>query len=469
MKKEARKLAACTLAAVLAASSLTGCGGSSSKGNEDGTSAAEQPAESAAGGGELNILCVSTTFADVLESDLIPEFEDETGIKVNCEVLAEEQAMEKLLADLSSGTGTYDLFMTSPMYSWQYVQGGWIEPLDDYINDPEKTSEDYDLDDFVPGILNSCRWTGEKLTGVGEGNLWSIPVNYESYMLSYRPSVMKKYGLEVPKTYDELSEMVTQLSAEGITDDNGQSMYAVVTRFDKYWDLSFLTFGTMLQSYGVTMLDEDGNVAIASDASVEATEKFVKMIQEGSPEGAGQFTFYEAEQGFASGQYLFSFNEADGFVSIYEDPEQSVVSDDVGFAVTPEGPEGRSASTWVWSLGMNSASKNKEDAWKCLQWLTSSETMIKSHLLGNMNPVRNSAWEDEGVLSLVNSYGEQEGQYAEVCKAMADCAELTLPAHPEIIRALDKWAEAVQKVYYNEATAKDALTAAAEEITEILK
>lgn len=477
--KKARKVLVLFLSLALALALLAGCGSSGSS-----TAASEAPAPEAseaagpaeedetegAGSGEggvIKLLMVSHAFVDAI-TPLIPEFEAETGIKVSVETLAEQPAFEKLLADLSSGQGTYDLFMTSPINNWQYITGGWVEPLDGYIEDNTKTPEDWNFDDFVPGILNTCRWTGEPMTGVGEGDLWALPVNYESYLLSYRPSVLEKYGLTVPTTYEDLGAMVSGLSGEAMTDDNGQSVYPVVTRFDKYWDLTYLTFGTMLQSYGVHLVDDEGKVAIASPDSIKATELFVKMIQEGSPEGAGLFTWYEAMQGFASGQYLFSFNEADGFASTYEDPKQSQIADDVGYALTPEGSVGRSASVWVWAMSMNANSKNKDAAWQFLQWATSKETMVKTHLAGNMNPVRASAWEDPDVAALVNSWGEEEGQFLSVMKEMSEVAELTLPAHPEITRVLDVWAEAVQQAYYGTATVEDALTAAAAEIEGVL-
>ncbi len=468
-----KKALALFLSAVMCLALFTGCGGQKTEPTPSAAPAeSEAPAEAAAPAKEdvtVNILCISTAIADII-AEQVETFEANTGIHVNCEVLEESSAFEKLLTDLSSGSGTYDLFMTSPVYNWQYIAGGWVEPLDEYIADTAKTEAEWDLDDFIPGILNAGRWNGEKLSGVGEGNLYCLPLMFETYMLAYRPSVLAKYNVSVPTTYEEMAETVSTLAAEeNLSDDNGMPMYPVVTRFDKYWDLTYLTFGTMLQSYGVTMVDEEGNVAINSPESIEATKLFVKMIQEGSPDGAGQFTFYEAEQGFASGQYVFSFNEADGFTAVYEDPDQSMISDDVGYAVTPLGPDGkRSASTWVWSMSMNSASKHKDEAWQVMKYLTSKDVMIEQHLKGSMEPVRQSAWEDEGVVNLIKGYGESEGQYLEVVKTMGECAELTLPAHPEITRALDVWAAAVQSAYYGQATVEDALNSAAEQIKTIL-
>lgn len=412
-------------------------------------------------GQSINLLLVSHQFVDALEP-LIPEFEELTGIDVTTEVLAEQSANEKILADLSTRGGTIDVFMTSPLNNWQYATANWIEPLDGYLSDTGKTTADYDLDDFYQGVLNSNRWTKEPMKGIGEGDLWALPINSESYMLTYRPSVFEELGLEVPETYDDLLAIADKL-------DDGSAKYGLITRFDKYWDLPYLTFGTMLQSYGVEMIDADGNLQVCSDASVKATEDFVKLIQTASPEGAGAFTWYEAQQGFAAGQYALSLNEADLFAPVYEDPEQSEVSDDVAYAPTPLGPTGeRKAGAWIWSLSMNAASSKKDAAWLFLEWVTSKDVMVRTNLAGNMNPVRKSAWENDELQAQVDSWGSEPGQYRKVTGIMDEVAAVRFPPHPELTRMLDRWAEAVQQVYFGNADAKSALCAARDDIERML-
>jgi multiple sugar transport system substrate-binding protein len=416
-------------------------------------------------GSTINLLLISHPFVDALKP-LLPEFTELTGIEVTYEELAEQPGFEKLLADLSSSTGTYDLFMTSPLNNWQYATAGWLEPLDPYLENGALTDlEAYDLEDYVPGILASGRWTREPMKGIGEGELWALPINFETYQLAYRPSIMKQLGLEVPKTYAELLAMAPNLATEG---PNGP-IYGLITRFDKYWDLPYLTFGTMLQSYGVEMIDADGNLQICSPKSIAATQDFIDLIHTASPEGAGAFTWDQAMQGFASGQYAMSFNEANLFAPVYEDPAQSAIADDVGYAPTPLGPDGeRKAAAWVWSMSMNANSQDKEAAWLFLQWLTSKGTMIKTHLGGNMNPVRQSAWEDPEVAALVENWGETPGQYREVAEEMAEVAAVRFPPHPELTRMLDRWAEAIQQSYFDNGNVEQNLCAAQSDIERML-
>ena len=150
-------------------------------------------------GSTLSLLLISHPFVDSLKP-LLPEFEEKTGIKVNTEVLAEQPGFEKLLSDLSSGAGGYDSFMTDPLHNWQYASAGWLEPLDGYLSDPSLTdSAAYDVTDFVPGIWNAGKWNKQPMSGIGEGQLWAVPINFESYLIAYRPSILKEKGVSVPR------------------------------------------------------------------------------------------------------------------------------------------------------------------------------------------------------------------------------------------------------------------------------
>ena len=414
-------------------------------------------------GSSINLLFVSHPFVNSVVP-LLPEFTELTGITVTYEELAEQPAFEKLLADLSSRTGTYDVFMTSPLNNWQYATAGWLEPLDTYVDDPSLTDAAYDIGDFAPGVLGAGRWNLELMSGIGEGPLWALPINYESYVLAYRPSVFDALGLDVPTTYAELLEIAPQLG------DPENNFYGVITRFDTYWDLPYLTFGTMLASYGVEMIDAEGNLGICSPESIAATEDFIELISSAAAPGAGAFTWYESLQGFAAGQYALSVNEADLFAPVYEDPSQSAIADDVGYAPTPLGPTGeRAAGAWIWQMSMNAGSTDKEAAWLFLQWLTSKETMVATHLAGNMNPVRQSAWEDPEVAAMVQAWGAYPGQYLETVQVMSEVAGINFPPHPELTRMLDVWAGAVQRSFYEEGNVEANLCAAQEQIARMLR
>lgn len=158
-----------------------------------------------ASGETLSILLNRHPWTDATEP-LFGEFEELTGIKLEYDILSEEEYMEKLLIDLSTGAGIYDVFMAGAVFEWQYSHGGWIKPLDKYLNDPTLTPPDYDFNDFYPGLVKSHRWDGKLGSAAGEGPLWAIPIQQEVHMLYYNKWLLDKLGIEVPTTYEEFYE-----------------------------------------------------------------------------------------------------------------------------------------------------------------------------------------------------------------------------------------------------------------------
>ena len=84
----------------------------------------------------------------------LPALEAETGIKVNLEILYEDQLRQKLPLTLRSDPGAVDGFFTLP--SWDgaaFSRARWYAPIEPLISS-EFTSPDWDFADFFPNILN---------------------------------------------------------------------------------------------------------------------------------------------------------------------------------------------------------------------------------------------------------------------------------------------------------------------------
>jgi len=88
---------------------------------------------------------------------------DATGIKVNWEIIYEDQLRQKLPLLLRSDPGAVDGFFTLP--SWDmaaFSRAGWYEPLDKYIHS-DLTAPDWDFADFFPNILKTHQARGEQI------------------------------------------------------------------------------------------------------------------------------------------------------------------------------------------------------------------------------------------------------------------------------------------------------------------
>jgi multiple sugar transport system substrate-binding protein len=437
---------------------LAGCAGGTADTGASSTDGSTDTAKSesfdwrAYEGTELNVLLNQHPLADTLSAN-IGEFEELTGITVNFETLAETEYMVKITSELQSGAGSYDMFMTASPMNHQYAAPGWIEDLKPWVDDATQTAPDWDYDDFYPALISASRWDTTEFGGLGEGGLWSIPANEEGYALFYREDILEAYDIAVPQTHDELIAAAAEL--DGI-EWEGQTINGFVARGDKTFP-TLNPFSTFAGAYGVKDIT-DGKATVNSPEGIEAVEKWIELMQY-STEAASTYTWYEAMQDFIAGNAAF-FIDADHMAPGFE-AEGSPIKGKVGYALPPEGPEGRSSSLWIWSFGMNAASEKKGATWQLIQWATSKETLTNAIGLGNMNPTRVSVANSQEMLDATAEWGDYNDVWTEI---LADYAEWPYSPASNWTEVGDIWATAIQSALLGQQTVEDALNDAAEKI-----
>ncbi|WP_261165836.1 sugar ABC transporter substrate-binding protein [Microbacterium sp. Marseille-Q6965] len=406
-------------------------------------------------GSEINLLMNEHPFANAIE-ERIPEFEELTGINVNFESLSETDYMVKLLTELQSGSGSYDAFMTSQPMNYQYASAGWIEDLQPWVEDETRTSPDWDFDDFYPALIDSLRWDKTEFGGAGEGGLWAIPVNEEGYSLFYRKDILEAAGIPVPQTIDELIDAAAQLDG---TEFEGKEISGFVSRGDKTYP-TLNPFSTFLLAHGGKDI-VDGKAAVNSPEAVAAAEDWVELMQY-APESASTYTWYEAQQDFIAGNAAF-YIDADHMAP---DFEKSAIGGKVGYALPPEGPEGRGSSMWVWSLGMNASSPNKDAAWQFIQWASSKESLTAAIELGNMNPTRVSVGEGPEMAEATAEWGDYNAVWQEILSEYAQWAYTPSAVWPEVG---DIWTTELQAASIGQKSVQEAMDDAAAQIDQLIE
>ncbi|MGO1768982.1 MAG: ABC transporter substrate-binding protein [Microbacterium sp.] len=405
-------------------------------------------------GTELNLLMSEHPFSNAIK-ERIPEFEELTGITVNFEALTETDYMVKLLTELQSGSGSYDAFMTSQPMNYQYAAAGWIEDLQPWIDDETRTDPEWDFEDFYPALIDSLRWDKTEFGGAGEGELWAVPVNEEGYSLFYREDILDEFGVEVPDTIDELIDAASKLDGQEF---DGKTISGFVSRGDKTYP-TLNPFSTFVLGHGVQDI-VDGEAAVNSPEGVAAAEDWVELMQY-APKAASTYTWYEAQQDFIAGNAAF-YIDADHMAP---DFEKSAIGGKVGYALPPEGPEGRGSSMWVWSLGMNADSPNKDAAWQFIQWASSEESLTTAIEAGNMNPTRVSVGEGEKMAQATAEWGNYNEIWQEILADHAQWAYTPSAVWPEVG---DIWTTQLQAAVLDQKTPQEAMDDAATEIDQLI-
>ncbi len=316
---------------------------------------------------------------------VLPDFTKETGIKVEVDSLQYLHMHEKQLLEMSKPSGDYDLIAYVVSWKTEYAARGLIEPLGHFFLDPKLADPDYDPDDLIRAYVENIGMVGGKkgyLPGPTAA-LYGVPFGSETSVLGYRKDIFEKHHLKVPKTYDQLMELVRKIPklepGMAALASRGRAGHQVVHA----WLLH-------LAPLGGRIFDDQWNPIFNNAAGVKAADT-LKTILENGPEGGASFGFSEMKNAFLQGRAAM-FLDSLAVAGEVNDPAKSKVVGKVGWAMHPKGVR-RGSETGGFGIAIAGNSEHKEAAFLLLQWLTGKATDKKIALAGG-SPSRFSTYHD---------------------------------------------------------------------------
>jgi multiple sugar transport system substrate-binding protein len=346
-----------TSLAVVAALGLSACGG----GGED-----------SAGSKTLHVTLANHVWTENIKQAL-PEFEKQTGLKVEVTQLGEDQLSDQYNVKLNAGSSDIDVMMYRPLQEGKlFAKNKYLADLSDKV----KSNKEWDFSDFQAGPVAATSYE-DKVVGV--------PLITEQEVLYYRKDLLQKAGLaNPPKTLDELKAAAAKIQAAN------PGVAGFVARTGK--SPAVTQFSSFLYSFGGDFVDDSGKAAVNSEAAKQAYAFYGGLIKDHGPANVStDMSWPEAMAIFTQGKAAF-YTEADSLYKNATDPAKSKVSETVGFAPFPAGPAGsKPYNIPSWALGINAASKNQGNAWKFIEWATSKEQTLAQQKSG-VPGARTSVW-----------------------------------------------------------------------------
>ncbi|WP_263769425.1 ABC transporter substrate-binding protein [Propionivibrio soli] len=321
--------------------------------------------------GEIRVLLANHPYGELIKQS-IPQFEKQSGIKVNVESLQESQLTQKLTTEFATKSSTVDVFMTRPLQEGKmFAKNGWYAPL-----------TAYDFADYPKNIMGAASFGGKP---------YIVPLVTEWQVLYYRKDLLQQAGIKVPTNFTELEAAAQKLNSEAVAGiaSRGKGA-AAVTQLSSY-----------VYNYGGQYLDK-GTAVFDSKAAVDALRFYGKLLGTYGPKGVTSMSWENIMPLFQAGKVAM-WTDASVFLGQIIDPSKTQVPvENFGIANFPAGPK-TNAPFIVSSWGMSVAqqSKKKDLAMKFLDWATSKEMAIKG-MVGNITMARSSVWSDEVVLSKIN-------------------------------------------------------------------
>jgi multiple sugar transport system substrate-binding protein len=344
-------------------------------------------------GQTIRLATESTPPSNAINSSLKPFFEEATGIKVEIEVLPLEQVLQKLTLDVASGLGTYDLYYIDQSWMASF-SGDVIDPREMYESKPDLAMPNYNMDDFLPSLVDGI--------SMYDGIMVGVPYDIPIFITMYRKDIYEELGLTVPTTMEQFLG-----NAQAIQKAKGPEIYGTTGQMKSGHYSLECDWTCWLWAHGGSIFGPDGKFTGNDEAGLAAMD-YWNQLKENMPEGVTTWTWdgqgQSVLQGIA-GQAL-SWGE---FFPWWDDPEASKVSGLMEAAVPPApavplrtetgfgeipgvGHQGGS------SLAVSKYAKGQEAAWLFAQWATSFDTQVYITTLGGgTGPTRESVYDDPRV------------------------------------------------------------------------
>jgi multiple sugar transport system substrate-binding protein len=335
-----------TIVAILAISLVlvlfAGCGNASTNGQNSA-----QPYA----GVHLTISRWSGPDADAMKT-LLPEFTKETGIQVTMDAITYDNLQQKQVLDFSTHTGNYDLVWVPEVWLPEYARAGWLQSIQQYVNDPSLNKPDFDFNDFVPAILQ---------TGKYNGTLYALPSFVQTPILVYRKDLFQAQHLQPPATWDDVlkdAQLFKRLGMGGIampakSSADGTDVWAALMR-----------------SAGGDYFDSQGKPSVDSPAGVGALQYWSDLLKAG-PTGSLQWEWDDVNANLLQGDAAMGITIS-GIANEFVDPSRTKLVGQFGYAPLPYKDQvSGTLADWNWAI--NKDTKNPKAAYLLLAYLTSKE------------------------------------------------------------------------------------------------
>jgi multiple sugar transport system substrate-binding protein len=325
----------------------------------------------------VRVLLVGDPFQYAV-SDLKDNFKEVTGLTAEIESLSYDALQARLVSSFIAHKSDADVVIVDQMWTGQYLDSGWIIPLDDLI----KADKDVDIGDFIPEVFYSLNtWRGKVAT---------MPVAAYGQGVMYRKDVFAALGLSLPPaadwTWDAYTDLIGKIHGKTV---NGTTIQGTVVAGQQPQPIVHM-FTQLAASLGAQWFKQfpgapwDFTSTIDSPETLEAVTRFLQLYKLG-PAEAVNYNWFDAGMRYAHGDVgmfywwtpYYYLTRNDGYMT----GKVSPVRDQIAIAPLPHAKDKPQViSIGGWSLAITANSPDKQAAWKFVKWATSAATQKKMAL-----------------------------------------------------------------------------------------
>jgi multiple sugar transport system substrate-binding protein len=287
---------------------------------------------------------------------VLKKFQQQTGIKVNLQVIGWPDLQSKILAATTSGKGP-DVLNIGNTWAASLQATGAFLPFGD-----KEFAAIGGKDKFVPASLKTGGVPGKPPT--------SVPYLGLAYGLYYNKKMFADAGLQPPKTWEQLVAAAKKLT------NTSKGVYGMAMEGGSYTEGVHFAF-IFGKQHGADPFDSSGKPDFTSPGQVAGVKQYVDLMGTDkvvNPSSAQYKNGPEAPGDFAKGKaaMLMSQNNADNTLQA-----DGMKSSEYGVVPIPA-PSNAASNTASFVAGINLSifnnTKNKDGALKFVKFMTSKDT-----------------------------------------------------------------------------------------------
>jgi polyol transport system substrate-binding protein len=308
----------------------------------------------------ITIATVNNDNMIVMQS-LTSTFTKKYGIKVKYVTLPENTLRQKVTSDVATGGGQFDIATVGTYEVPIWAKNKWIVNLGPYFAKlSPAAAKTYNVNDLLPKVRLGLSYNK---------SLYAVPFYGESSMTYFNKKSFAQAGLKMPlhPTWNQIRSFAAKLNKRSA------NRYGICLRALPGWGEFGAPLTTVINTFGGRWFDMKWQPQLTSPETKKAVKFYVDLIRKYGEPGATSSGYTECNTAMAQGRTAM-WVDATVAAGALKDPKTSKVAKDIGFAYAPTQVTPRGSHwLWVWSLTMESSSKNKDAAFKFLTWATSKD------------------------------------------------------------------------------------------------
>jgi multiple sugar transport system substrate-binding protein len=343
---------------------------------------------------ELNVWIMSTTMQQQQDmKDLLrPYLIKNPNVRVNVTVLNWSSAWSKITAAAASGQGP-DLVELGTTWVAAISSLGALEPISDRELNAVGGSKI-----FFPAIWGTTH-------RYDDSTIYALPWYAEDRAAFYRTDVFKKAGVNPRDAFLNWGSFKQAMQKINGQEINGKKIAALGYPGKNDWNVVHNLAPWIWNAGGDLLTADRKHSAINSPEALQAITYYTSFVAEGLvPSTALEKDTHQIEDGFFNGQYAVIFTSPQ-ILRQMNTPRakggqmESLIAHNFDVAPYPVGLRGNQTFFSGSDLAIMKSSKNKDDAWNLLVYLSSREAQVAYSKMSGMLPTRLDAAYDPSLMA----------------------------------------------------------------------